>query len=271
MNERFDELFEDDTYLNLKNWLFSYQLRRRHLLPLLRGRPDELVLDLGSGISPIAVPAPNIVYVDISFEAMRHLSRKHPEAAFVVADVSRLPFRGESVASVLCSEVLEHVEHDDRALGEISRVLRADGQLLISLPIHRYYYTFDDRYVGHLRRYEPRQLVAALQGHGFTGLRVRKVAGALEKLMTYIMARSFAHLSRDRTDQANPLGRGPRWWFRPYRVGNTVWSYLCWLESTVTPLALTTIVSVQGRKAVPAAESRAPVGTATDARPGTGR
>lgn len=249
MNERFDELFEDDAYLNLKNWLFSYQLRRRHLRALLDGRSDQRILDLGCGISPIVGPAANVVYVDISFQALRHLSRQHPQASFVVADVSRLPFKNGAVPRALCSEVLEHVEHDDRTLGEISRVLEPGGHVLISLPIHRYYYTFDDSYVGHFRRYELPELIPALQSRGFATLRVRKVAGALEKVATYIMARSFALLSRNQTGRANPLGRGRRWWFFPYKIGNSVWSYVCWLESKITPLALTTIVSIEGRKA----------------------
>ncbi len=268
MNERFDELFEDDAYLKLKNWLFSYQLRRRHLQALVDGGARERILDLGCGISPVVAPSANVVYVDISFQALRHLSRQHPEASFVVADVSRLPFKDSAVPRALCSEVLEHVEHDDRTLGEISRVLSPGGRVLISLPIHRHYYTFDDTYVGHFRRYELRELLPALESHGFAALRVRKVAGALEKLATYIMARSFAALSRQQAGRANPLGRGSRWWFWPYKLGNTAWSYVCWLESKVTPLALTTIVSIEGRKAT---DERAGSADATGRGSGTGR
>lgn len=249
MNDRFDELFEDSIYLNLKNWLFSYQLRRRHLQPLLAGRADERVLDLGCGVSPIARPAPSVVYVDISFQALRRLSRKCPEASFVVADVSRLPFRDSAVSRVVCSEVLEHVEHDTRTLEEMSRVLRPDGRLLISVPLHPYYYTFDDRYVGHYRRYVLRDLLQALEVRGFSRLRTRKVAGVLEKAATYVMARSFALLSPQGSREGPAAGRGQRWWFLPYKIGNTLWSYVCGLEAKITPLALTTIVSVQGEKA----------------------
>jgi SAM-dependent methyltransferase len=257
LNDRFDELFEDDTYLNLKNWLFSYQLRRRHLRPLLPSPVNERVLDLGSGISPIARPDMNVVYVDISFQAMRYLSRQHPEASFVVADVSRLPFANSSVSGVVCSEVLEHVEHDGRTLAEMNRVLRPGGKLLLSLPIHSYYYTFDDSYVGHFRRYALGELLGALQDCGFFGLRVRKVAGLLEKLATYTMVRSFDLLSRRSSGRA-ALGRGQRWWIWPYKTGNTLWSYVCWLESKITPLGLTTIVSIQCEKASPASRVRVP-------------
>ena len=78
MEDRFDQLFADETYLELKNRLFSYQLRRRLLGKLLRDPPAQALLDLGSGISPIAPPSLSTVYSDISPAAMRFLSRRVP-------------------------------------------------------------------------------------------------------------------------------------------------------------------------------------------------
>jgi len=257
LNERFNELFQDDAYLNLKNGLFSYQLRRRHLRPLVSGPASERILDLGCGISPTAPPAPNVVYVDISFEALRHLSRQHPQAGFLVADASRLPFKSGAVARLLCSEVLEHLEHDERTLQEMSRILQPGGHLVITVPIHRHYYTFDDAYVGHFRRYEVRDLLRMLEACGFRIVRVRKVAAVLEKAATYVMARTFAFLAQRQSSGDAGARPGPRWWFRPYRIANTAWSYVCWLESKVTPLALATIVSMECRKAVVASSEPA--------------
>ena len=258
INERFDELFEKDTYLSLKNWLFSYQLRRRHLRPLLAGSDQERLLDLGCGISPIAPPGPNVIYADISFQALRYLSLQHPEASFVVADLTHLPFRSDAVSHIVCSEVLEHIKDDAQAMHEISRVLRDGALLTISVPVHPYYYTFDDSYVGHFRRYRLGELIDALKAQGFANVRVRKVAGVLEKLATYVMVRSFALLSKMGLGRSG-LNRGRPWWSWPYKVSNTAWSYVCWLESKITPLAGTTIVSVQCRKA--AARPQEPVPT----------
>ncbi len=258
INERFDELFEQDTYLSLKNWLFSYQLRCRHLRPLLAGSDQERLLDLGCGISPIAPPGPNVIYADISSQAMRYLSLQHPEASFVVADLTHLPFRSDAVSHIVCSEVLEHIEDDAQAMQEISRVARDGALLAISVPVHPYYYTFDDSYVGHFRRYRLGELTDALKARGFADIRVRKVAGVLEKLATYVMVRSFALLSKMGSGRSG-LNRGRPWWSWPYKVGNTAWSYVCWLESKITPLAATTIVSVQCRKA--AARQQEPAST----------
>ena len=52
----------------------------------------------------------------------------------VAAVATALPFRSEAFQSVLCSEVLEHLEDDKRAVAEIGRVMAADGSAVITVP-----------------------------------------------------------------------------------------------------------------------------------------
>ena len=250
MTSQFDQLFADTTYLELKNRLFSYQLRRRLLASMLRDRPSQTLVDLGSGISPIAPASPSTVYGDISPAAMHFLSRR-VAGQFVALDLNRLPFRTESVPAVVCSEVLEHVERDREALQDIFRILQPGGELTITVPLHPYYYTFDDRYVGHFRRYRLPDLVSMLEAIGFRQFEVRKAAGLLEKVATYLMTRLFAYLER--------RGQGttkPRWWFAPYKVLNDLWSHVCAWEARVTPMPLVTIICIRCRK-VPRAQPSA--------------
>lgn len=51
------------------------------------------------------------------------------------ADAERLPFRDGSVDTIICNDVLEHVEHDDRALAEIARVLSPGGTAFLHTPV----------------------------------------------------------------------------------------------------------------------------------------
>jgi ubiquinone/menaquinone biosynthesis C-methylase UbiE len=243
---RFDELFHDDTYIELKNRLFSYTLRRRHVGRLL-GSPEGIVLDVGSGISPVAPARRNTLYADVWPEAMQVLSTWEPEASFAVADAVRMPLRAGAVDAVVCSEVLEHIERDVDALREFQRVLRPGGVLTITFPIHPYYYTFDDSYVGHFRRYRLEEMLSTLAELGFRDCRVRKIAGVLEKAATYLMVRGFNLLSKDEAGRDGE-GRKRPWWRLPYLAFNAVWSRVCELEARVEPLALITIVSVQCRK-----------------------
>jgi len=52
----------------------------------------------------------------------------------VRADLAALPFRDGSVGTVLCTEVLEHVENDQDAAAELTRILAAGGRMIVEVP-----------------------------------------------------------------------------------------------------------------------------------------
>lgn len=64
----------------------------------------------------------------------------------VVTDIHRLPFRDESVGTVLCVEVLEHVHDPLRAVEEIHRVLVPGGIAVLTsvmfMPVHAHPWDF---------------------------------------------------------------------------------------------------------------------------------
>lgn len=52
-----------------------------------------------------------------------------------VMDIRQLGFLDKSFDIVICSHVLEHIKEDTIALGELTRILRADGIIFILVPI----------------------------------------------------------------------------------------------------------------------------------------
>lgn len=52
----------------------------------------------------------------------------------VAADAGKMPFEDAGFDTVLCSQVLEHVEEPDRVLEEIVRVLKPGGRLIATVP-----------------------------------------------------------------------------------------------------------------------------------------
>jgi SAM-dependent methyltransferase len=60
--------------------------------------------------------------------------RKHGVWALAAADMTRLPFAAGRFDAVICSEVLEHIVPWRQAVRECIRVLKSDGQLVISVP-----------------------------------------------------------------------------------------------------------------------------------------
>jgi 2-polyprenyl-3-methyl-5-hydroxy-6-metoxy-1,4-benzoquinol methylase len=74
--------------------------------------------------------------------------------------------------TVVCLNVLEHIEDDLFALRQMREVLIPSGRLALLVPAHRVLYGEFDRAVGHYRRYERSELTAKLEQAGF---RVRKM------------------------------------------------------------------------------------------------
>ena len=79
-----------------------------------------------------------------------------------------MPFSDATFDLVCAFDIVEHVDDDDLALSEISRVTAPGGAFLLSVPLHPSHWTAFDEFVGHRRRYEPARLLAKLGEHAFT-------------------------------------------------------------------------------------------------------
>lgn len=67
---------------------------------------------------------------------------------------------------VLCQNVLEHIEHDDRAIQAMAAALAPGGRLTLIVPAHPRLYGRLDRRYGHCRRYDRGRLLALAEGAG---------------------------------------------------------------------------------------------------------
>jgi SAM-dependent methyltransferase len=76
-------------------------------------------------------------------------------------------FIADPFDSVVCLNVLEHIEDDLFALAQMRASLAPAGKLALLVPAHRFLYGAFDRAVGHFRRYEKRELAGKLKEAGF--------------------------------------------------------------------------------------------------------
>lgn len=95
---------------------------------------DEAVTD---GLyTTLAAAADRVVGVDVSARVAAMAGRRHPGLVTKAADVRRLPFDDASFDTVVSISTLDHFERREEigvALGELTRVLRPGGQLLLTL------------------------------------------------------------------------------------------------------------------------------------------
>ncbi len=117
-------------------------LWRRRAAKIVAGWEPRDVLDLATGSGDLALaiqrqsPAAKIVAADFSPE-MLEVARRKGVANTVIADALRLPFTNDSFDAVTVAFGLRNMQDWDRALAEMSRVLRDRGHVLIldfSLP-----------------------------------------------------------------------------------------------------------------------------------------
>jgi len=154
--EKLHELWQIEHYRNLSPF---YLTRTRIIRKLADGNLGNglPVLDVGCGtgdllssLSPLAVAC---IGIDLSQRALKIANRKIRGASFLIADARALPFRAQHFHMTICSEVLEHLESDVEAVGEISRTLSEHGFAIFSVPQNPKYWTAEDTFDGHLRRY----------------------------------------------------------------------------------------------------------------------
>ncbi|MFZ5724524.1 MAG: malonyl-ACP O-methyltransferase BioC [Pseudomonadota bacterium] len=107
-------------------------------------RQQELTsaLDVGCGSGALTaelarrLPMADVDAIDIA-EGMLDVAattHPHPRAAYYVGDAEAIPFDDKSFELVFCNFVLQWCPSPVRALTEMRRVLRRNGQLVLSLP-----------------------------------------------------------------------------------------------------------------------------------------
>lgn len=108
--------------------------------------------------------------------------------------------------SVICLNVLEHIEDDRYALEQMNAALTPGGKLGLLVPSHRFLYGEFDRAVGHFRRYEKRELREKLQQAGFK-VRELKFFSLLAMLPWFINGRLLKrdYLPAGQANLANKL------------------------------------------------------------------
>jgi len=248
---RFQDFFEEGKYLALKNYLYNYLLRKRAIEKTLARESYGLILEVGSGISPVMTQTGQIVYSELSFLACQTLKHTMGRGHFVCADATRLPFRTGAFSHTLSSEVLEHVEDDSAAIAELARVMKTGGRLIVTFPHRKFYYTNDDHFVEHFRRYELDEMEARLRKAGLEPLVTQKILGPLDKLSMMFTIFCVETLQRGRP-KVGP-GAPPSWIVRRlvapvFLWANRLFACLAWLDARLMPRALATVLLIVAEK-----------------------
>jgi len=152
----------------------------------LKLRPNSLILDAGCGsgrhLRALAkLPDLKIIGIDRNgsdlndaLTALKNMPDALSDNYLVsCADIKNLPFASASFDCVICSEVLEHIPEHENALKELVRILKPQGDLVVSVP--RYFSekicwlispAYSSEEGGHIRIYKKKNLQKMLVDQG---------------------------------------------------------------------------------------------------------
>lgn len=121
------------------------RIRARRVLPEIEGNYSD-ILDIGSGQGIITyeiarrLPQSEVVGIDI----LEHLVERDNRVAkkiglkncrFEVMDIMNMDYENH-FDLVVTVDILEHIENDEKALQQFSKVLKPEGELLLHVPAY---------------------------------------------------------------------------------------------------------------------------------------
>lgn len=164
------------------------------------------ILDAGCGtgglLAALATAQPTCAAFGLEwFAAAAAIAAAKSGRPIICGSVNALPFAANSFATVIAADVLCHAAVEPMpALGEIHRVLRQGGRLIVNMPAFRSLLSSHDAQVHNARRLNAAETRDMLETAGFRLLRIGYWNGLLLPLM--IARRKIFSRSSDRSDVA---------------------------------------------------------------------
>lgn len=250
-NNRFQTFFQDDIYRRLKNDLYNYRLRKNAVERAISGDPVQLVLEVGSGLSPIITKTERVIYSELSFTALAALRSTGNNGMYVVADATNLPFKGGCFSHTVCSEVLEHIEADGKVVDELTRVMAPGGFCTITFPHRKAYFSIDDCMVNHFRRYELGEIDTLFTRHGLQIKTIGKILGPFDKLAWLCGAAVYTLIQKRRKTN---MGRKRQQKYAAvemlaflFKQMNRFVMLLAWCEARIVPRSMASVLLMKTR------------------------
>lgn len=191
-----------DHLLRMQTDHFWYRGRHRFLLSAFRAsvapyNSPVSAIDLGSGcggwVSYLLARAPEAVReIAMGDSSLRALELAGPVVGDSVSryhvDLLRIGWR-ERWQVVFLLDVLEHIPDHEQVLREIHRALQPGGLLFVTAPALQAFWTYNDDFAGHQRRYSRADLQSLAATTGFDLVRSRYFMFFLSPLLVLSRAR----------------------------------------------------------------------------------
>ena len=173
---RFMQAEEYRKMAGVEDRMWYFRALHRHVLRSLRSSLPAAttvnVLDAGCGTGGLlrrlteAEPAWRLAGLDFSPLA-RDLARERTGLDVAEGSITAMPFADASFDAIVSCDVVCQVTDAAVALREFHRCLRPAGIVVLTMPAYQWMYSYHDREVANLRRYDCGEVNAMLREAGF--------------------------------------------------------------------------------------------------------
>ena len=167
---------------------FWFKTRNEFILKTMESfiAKESKLVEVGAGSGTVSAFLKQSGYHNITVADM-HLSslkfaKNHGINKLIQFDLMRNPFEDEFDV-VMLFDVLEHIQDDLMALGQIYKMLRQSGSVVLTVPAHNWLWHEGNRAGGHKRRYGKKELRRKLNKTGFNVIAVQYFFISLVPLM----------------------------------------------------------------------------------------
>jgi SAM-dependent methyltransferase len=132
------------------------------------------ILEIGCGIGNLTrhlKELGRLSCLDTSESFLKHMAIDHPELDLYHYDISDSEVRSlkrKKFDTIICVNVMEHIEDDEKAFGNMFHMLVQGGKILLVVPAMQCLFNMMDARLGHVRRYDKSSLENKLRRCHFT-------------------------------------------------------------------------------------------------------
>jgi len=151
---------------------FSKRIRIDLISEFLPVNTAMRVLDIGCGAGFISSMY-GAYGIDTRLAQLKWAEKEFTDARFIAAVAEKLPFKNQSFDSVLCIEVIEHLDDITEIFCELERITKEDSFLIISTPSIDGFFK-PPKVKEHIREgYSLKELEKELKKHNFIIMQIK--------------------------------------------------------------------------------------------------
>lgn len=159
-----NEIYEIESQIEENHWWFTTRrkLFSSYIKALKLNKEKTKILDIGSSSGTNLRMLKDLGFKNYHGFDYNLLAKKFCEkkglGEVIIGDISNSKLADNSYDFILATDVIEHVEDDEKVLSEINRILKVGGKAIITVPCFMSLWSRHDEVSMHKRRYRLEEL-----------------------------------------------------------------------------------------------------------------